>query len=223
VDARLSHFASSFIIDLAFTVSRFRPFAAPTKVRFATYCLLSLAPVAISHSTHDNTNCAIQLLWLADACFAAVSFAAYMDSTLHPSYTAPICAVLVLLRQLATWTQTYLTISPTDTRSGSSTATQAYVIHFAMSFYVLSECEHCRLYWITHRKDQPLTFRSLFKAYFTADSDPAFEQSRDCVSYHFKVPSLELPLSRETLEWLIVDLFLFYFPFHSIRYASATL
>lgn len=215
MDARVSHFASSFIIDLAFTMSRFRPFEAPTKVRFASYCLLSLASVAVSHFTHDNTNCAIQLLWLAGACFAAVGFAAYMDSTLHPSYTAPICAVLVLLSQLATWTQTYLTIPPTDTGSGSSTTTQAYVIHFAMSFYVLSESEHCRLYWITHRKGQPLTFRSLFDAYFAADHDPAFEQSKDCISYiyHFEVPGIELPLSRETLKWLIVDLFLFHFPF----------
>jgi hypothetical protein len=191
-------------------MSRFRPFEAPTKVRFASYCLLSLVSVAVSHFTHDNTNCAIQLLWLAGACFAAVGFAAHIDSALHPSYTAPICAVLVLLCQLATWTQTYLTVPPTDTRSGSSVSIQACVIHFAMSFYVLSECEYYRLYWITHRNNQPLTFRSLFEAYFSADSDHAFEQSRDCLSYYFGEPDSELPshwFPRNILTRFIIDLF----------------
>jgi hypothetical protein len=191
-------------------MSRFRPFEAPTKVRFASYCLLSLVSVAVSHFRHDNINCEVRLLWLAGACFAAVGFAAHMDSALHPSYTAPICAVLLLLRQLATWTQTYITIPPTDTRSGSSVSIQACVIHFAMSFYVLSECEYYRLYWITHRNNQPLTFRSLFKAYFAADSDQAFEQSRDCISYRFAEPDLVLPLrwfSRNMLTRYIMDLF----------------
>ena len=200
-----------------------RPFEAPTKVRFATYCLLSLASVAVSYLTRDNTNCAAQLFWLAGPYIVAIGFAAYMDANLHPRYTAPICAVLTLLPQLATWTQIYLTIPPTDTRNGSSTAIQACVIHFAMSFYVLSECEHYRLYWITHRKNQPLTFRSFFEAYLAADSDRTFEQSRDCISYNFGAPDLELLLrdgwsSRETLTWLIVDFFIFWslFWFNSI-------
>lgn len=106
----------------------------------------------------------MQLLGLAGPYALAISFAAYMDSNLPPTYTAPICAVLVLLRQLSTWTQTYLTTPPIDTRNGSSTVIQAHVIHFAMSFYVLSECEYYRIYWMGHRKDQPITFRSLFKA-----------------------------------------------------------
>jgi hypothetical protein len=195
-----------------------RPFEAPTKVRFATYCLLSLASVAVSHFALVNSKCAIQLLWLTGPCIVAIRFAAYMDSNLHPSYTAPICAVLVFLRQLAIWTQTYLTIPPTDIRSESSTTIQACVIHFAMSFYVLSECEYYRLYWIMHLNNQPLTFHSLFKAYFAADIDRAFEQSRDCLSYHFGLIDSELPLRdgwvfRNPLTSFVIEMLIFYYPF----------
>jgi hypothetical protein len=87
-----------------------------------------------------------------------------------------------------------------------------------MSFYVLSECEYYRLYWITHRNSQSLTFRSLFEAYFAADNDRAFEQSRDCLSYHFGVSDLELPprddwFPRNALMRFIIYLFIFYYLF----------
>jgi hypothetical protein len=219
--------------NLSFNMPR-RPFEAPTKVRFATYCLLSLGSVAIFQFTpSDDTNCAMQLLWLASPCVAIIVVyminnlvnkrsTAYMDSCLHPIYTAPISAVLVLLGQLAIWTRAYLTTPPTDIESG--TDIQACVIHFAMSFYVLSECEFYRLYWTTHRYDQPLNFRSLFEAFCAADQDPAFEQSRDCFSYHFAVPHLEFPprdgwFSHDTFMRLIVDMFVFTIPFHVVGMA----
>jgi hypothetical protein len=84
-----------------------------------------------------------------------------------------------------------------------------------MSLYVLSECEHYRLDWIMHRNYRPLTFRSFFKAYLAADSDRAFKQIRDYLSYHFGAPDREQPprdgwFSRDTLRWLIVDWFIFH-------------
>jgi hypothetical protein len=170
----------------------------------------------------------MQLLWLASPCVAIIfvymignsvnkRFKAHMDSCLHPIYTAPISAVLVLLGQLAIWTRAYVTTLTTGIESG--TDIQIYVLHFAMSFYVLSECEFYRLYWTTHRHDQPLNFRSLLEAFCAADQDPAFEQSRDCLSYHFGVPDLEYPprdgwLSRDTLMRHMVEMFVFSMPFH---------
>jgi hypothetical protein len=209
-----------------------RPFQAPTKVRFATYCLLSLLSIAIFRfTTSDDINCAMQqLLCLATPCIVIIGAyminnlidkhsTTYMDSCLHPLYTAPISAVLVFLGQLAIWTRVYLTIPPTDI--GSDTYIQECVIHFAMSFYVLSECEYYRLYWTTHRHGQPLNFRSLFEAYWAADRDLDFQQSRDCISYHFAMPILEdlssdSWLSRDTFMRHVVDVFVLYIPFYMV-------
>jgi hypothetical protein len=191
-----------------------RPFEAPTKVRFATYCLLSLLSVAIfQFTTSDDINWAMQqLLCLASPCIVIIGAyminnhinkhsTTYMDSCLHPLYTAPISAVLVFLGQLAIWTRVHLTIPPTDIES--STHIQECVIHFAMSFYVLSECEYYRLYWTTHRHGID------------------FEQSRDCISYHFAMSILEhLPsdswLSRDTFMRHMVDVFVLYIPFYMV-------
>jgi hypothetical protein len=214
--------------NFAFNVSR-RPFESPTKIRFATYCLLSLGSVAVfQFTTSTITKCAMQLLWLACPCITMVAVymisnlvnkrsTAYTDSCLHPVYTVPISAVLVLLGQLAIWTRVYLTIPPTDIKG--STYVQECVIHFAMSFYVLSECEFYRLYWITHRHGRPFSFRSLFKAICAADNDNTFHQSRDCASYHFGMPDLELPqrngwLSHDTFMRLFIDIFVFDIPAH---------
>jgi hypothetical protein len=204
---------SSQSINFTFNMPR-RPFEAPTKVRFATYCLLSLLSVAIFQlTTSDDINCAMQqLLCLATPCIVMIGAymtnkhinkhsTTHMDSCLHPLYTAPLSAVLVFLGQLAIWTRVHLTIPPTDIGSGPHI--QECAIHFAMSFYVLSECEYHRLYWTTHRHGI------------------AFEQSRDCVSYHFAQPILEhLPsdswLSRDTLLRHMVDVFVFYLPFYMV-------
>jgi hypothetical protein len=206
------------------------PFEAPTKVRFATYCLLSLLSVAIfQFTTSDDINCAMQqLLCLASPCIVMIGAyminnhinkhsTTYMDSCLHPLYTAPISAVLVFLGQLAIWTRVHLTIPPTDIES--STHIQECVIHFAMSFYVLSECEYYRLYWTTHRHGQPLNFGSLFEVYCTADGDRDFEQSRDCISYQSARPILEYPPRNGWLFHVtfsirhVVDILLFSVPF----------
>lgn len=198
-----------------------RPFEAPAKVRFATYFLLSLGLVAIfQFKPSDDTNCAIQLLWLSSPCITIIiayminrlvnqRSTAYVDSRLHPIYSAPISAVLVFIGQLAIWTRAYLTIPPTDTES--VTDFQANVVYFAMSFYALSKCEFYRSYWTTHRHDQTFNFRSLSEAFCTADKDLDFQQSRDCFNYDFAVPHLEFPprdgwLSRNTFMTNIVDM-----------------
>ncbi len=147
---------------------------------------------------------------------------ACLDSCLHPIYTAPLSVVLVLLGQLAIWTRVHLTIPPTGIES--RTNIQECVIHFTMSFFILSECEFCRLYWTTHRRNESLTFRSLFDAYCAADKDLDFEQSRDCMTYHFLVPYLELPprngwFSRDALTRHGVDMFVYFAPFHLVGMA----
>jgi hypothetical protein len=205
--------STNFTANFTFKMPR-RPFEAPTKVRFATYCLLSLLSVAIfQFTTSDDINCAMQqLLCLASPCIVMIGAyminnhinkhpTTYMDSCLHPLYTAPLSAVLVFLGQLAIWTRVHLTIPPTDI--GNDPYIQECAIHFAMSFYVLSECEYHRLYWTTHRHGI------------------AFEQSRDCVSYHFAMPIFEyLPsdswLSRDTLMRHVVDVFVLYIPFYMV-------
>jgi hypothetical protein len=202
---------SSQSINFTFNMPR-RPFEAPTKVRFATYCLLSLLSVAIfQFTTSDDINCAMQqLLCLATPCIVMIG--AYMinnhinkhsttsmDSCLHPLYTAPLSAVLVFLGQLAIWIRVHLTIPPTDIESGPHIQERA--IHFAISFYVLSECEYHRIYWITHRHGI------------------ALEQSRDCVSYYSARPIVEYPPRGSWLSHVpffirhLVDAFLFTVPF----------
>jgi hypothetical protein len=202
---------SSQSINFTFKMPR-RPFEAPTKVRFATYCLLSLLSVAIfQFTTSDDINCAMQqLLCLATPCIVMIGAyminkhinkhsTTHMDSCLHPLYTAPLSAVLIFLGQFAIWTRVHLTIPPTDIGSGPHI--QECAIHFAMSFYVLSECEYHRLYWTTHRHGI------------------ALEQSRDCVSYYSTRLILEYQPRNGRLSRIpffirhAVDAFLFIVPF----------
>jgi hypothetical protein len=192
----------------------------PTKARFATYCLLSLTSVATFQGKPSKDSIiAVQLLWATIPFIATAIFHIIYDfvngrcikcteARVPQFYAATVSMVLVIVGQFATWTQSYLAVATTT--MDPDTNAQARVIHFAMSFYILSECEFYRLYWITHRRERPFNLKSLFDTIYEADNDRNFEESRDCISYHFTIPHLKFPprdgwMSRQTFKRYLVD------------------
>jgi len=204
-----------------------RSFRAPSTARFVTYCLLSLTSVAIYYiRPSKDTSLFMRVVWGTLPGIASVVF--YMIYMINnfvnrrsappaeprppPDYTVALSQALVLLGQLAIWTQIYLAVPTTAT--DHSTDIQVCAIHFAMSFCFLSECEYYRRHSQMHQPRQPFDdLRLLVGIIRAANHDPSYKESRDTVNYSFVRPhwQLEFPprlgwLSRHTCERHLVDL-----------------
>jgi hypothetical protein len=188
-----------------------RPSEVLTKARFATYCLLSLTSVAVFRSKpSEDTKVVVQLLWAAIPFLATVIFHGINDfvngrhiecteACIPHYYAAPISIVLVVLGQFATWTQSHLVAATTTMDRGIDA--QACAIHFALSFFLLSECEFYRLYWSAYRQESPLNLSSLFDIIHEANNDRNFEESRDCINYQRPYAQIRGDcMSRETFK-----------------------
>jgi hypothetical protein len=166
----------------------------PTKTRFATYCFLSLTSVATFQiRPSGDANVAVQLLWITLPFLATLVFHTINDhasdsrrKVVEPSppssYTIPLSVSLVLLGQIAIWTRTYLGIPPTFATANGADV-QACTLHFAMSFWVLSECEFMCAYWNSRLRDEPFDLVALEASVHPANLDWTFTTCRDCISY----------------------------------------
>lgn len=170
-------------------------YKTPAYTRFATYCFLCLLSVAIFQiRPAGNADIAVHLLWMTIPFIFTLIFYTvndhssdvsprYVDPSPPSSYTIPLSTSLILLGQIAIWTRTYLGIPPTfATPNGADV--QACILHFAMSFWILSECEYIRLYyWHARLRDRPLNLITLRDSIASANFDWTFTVSRDCCSY----------------------------------------
>jgi hypothetical protein len=153
--------------------------------------LTSVATFQICPS--GDADVAVQLLWMTLPFIATLIFHTINDHTSNSrpkfvepsppsSYTIPLSVSLVLLGQIAIWTRTYLGVPPTFATANGADV-QAYTLHFAMSFWVLSECEFMRAYWNFRLRDEPFNLVTLEASLHPANLDWTFTTCRDCISY----------------------------------------
>ena len=153
------------------TLDVFPRYEIPTKTRFAYYCLISLHSVAFfqMRPLREETIAAgfrwfmipAHLLWMAFPLFSVLRFYTINDHSVDAnghllprqvdpspptSYTILLTMTLVHLGQIAIRTQTYLGTPPPFPKDIRALI-QECTLHFAMSFWVLSECEYMRAYW----------------------------------------------------------------------------
>ncbi|KAF2131851.1 hypothetical protein P153DRAFT_382744 [Dothidotthia symphoricarpi CBS 119687] len=198
----------------------------PTKARFATQCLQSLISVAVFQiQPSKDTNIAMRLLWIAILPITTAilhimddivngRFGKCTEACLPQSYAVPVSMMLVALGHLAMWAQSYFTVATTTIDRGIDA--QRCALHFAMAFFILSECEFYRLYWMAHRRESHFNLSSLFDTISQANHDPDFEESRDCIFYHFTIPHPPRDgwMSRQGFKWWVKELLctaIFYF------------
>ena len=158
------------------------PPTAVMQIQFVTYCLLSLTAVAMFQcKPFGDANAISILIWgnipiIVSGLFHIMNDIACIETNLHYQYIVGLSAILLGLGQIATWIPTHLAVE-------RGTAAQAGAIHFALSYIVISESEFCRLCWMTHHGDRPLSFKSLVTAREEAMEDPYFKEFRDYFDY----------------------------------------
>ena len=176
----------------------------PTPTCFFTYCLLSLISVAHwqimpSEKATDTTK----WLWWAGPVvvpgFVCEYYSIRNQSTGTPSLCIPThytLAVLVLLNHCGVFAifihNDFVTRHAASIQQWKGNG-QICAIHFALSFFVLSECEHYRLYWVTHPRPRTLyetTWEKHRAGWWEplriikgALTDPNFTERRDRFAY----------------------------------------
>jgi hypothetical protein len=184
----------------------FPRYEIPTKTRFAVYCLLSLQSVSLFQMRPlRDADIDVRLLWIAlpaQLIWMALPLVfvlrfysindhssndandqrpTYVDPSPPTSYTILLSMTPFHLGQIAIWTRTYLGSPPTFAKDISAII-QECTLHFAMSFWVLSECEFVRAYWHSHLQEWPVTLITLPFSIPSANFDHDFLVSRDCFS-----------------------------------------
>ena len=193
----------------------------PTKTRFAVYCLLSLHSVLLFQLRPlRGETIAVVLLWiLVPAHLFWMAFPLifvsrfylvndhsydangrlprYVDPSPPTLYTILLSMTLVHLGHIAIWTRIYLGTPPAVVEDLSAVV-QECTLHFAISFWVLSECEYMRAYWHSRLQDWPVNLIALLKSIPLANFDQTFLGSRDCCSYQRQCQYYMLPRDGQT-------------------------
>ena len=213
----------------------FPRYEIPTKTRFAVYCLLSLQSVSLFQmrplrdaDIDVQLLCIVlpaQLIWMALPLVFVLMFYSindhssndandqgpkYVDPSPPTSYTILLSMTLIHLGQIAIWTRTYLGSPPTFAKDISAII-QECTLHFAMSFWVISECEYIRAYWHSHLQEWPVTLITLLFSIPSANFDHDFLVYRDCFSYwwpcQYYMPPRDGWWSLEALLGVPLDIF----------------
>ena len=187
---------------------------SPSKACVATYCIISLISVAIFQfrppATDDNSRTALWLIlgpWCIWLTYSALDHylhdngRCFQDSVTkdpHGLYSFQVSLLLPLLGTVATWIQTNLAVTADDANLGADL--QACAIHFALSYFVISECEFYRMYWLYRGRKIPLPYRAILKMILEANRDPDFPGCRDCTSLPDIAPISNI-LQNEAPRW----------------------
>jgi len=105
-----------------------------------------------------------------------------VDPSPPTSYTILLTMTLVHLGQIAIWTQTYLGVPPAFPKDLSAVV-QECTLHFAMAFWMISECEFLRAYWHSRLQEWPVNLITLLQSIPRANFDLSFLVSRECCRY----------------------------------------
>jgi hypothetical protein len=183
-------------------------FKGPTRCRYSILCLLSLISVALYQTfIRWPALCPPSFIFLPVIISAAVRSCFSPRKRPSHRYCIPLSVLMVSLGRTTVAIQKNTTIADPTIHPPVA---QAWAIHFALSFCLLSECEYYRQYIKSKKLNPNLT--GFITASCRANLDIKFKVRRDAFSYSIRMPHGDLSImetSKATIYHLLFSLVFF--------------